>query len=317
MHDMADGVAEKPKKHLPGDAGLRIFVTVLGLAALMQVWVGPKKWNTHSWPLTIVIIAVAGPLLVRPELIRRLKPTGVKLPFLEVTFAESYQPSEETEQPEAGETPGRPGRDEEVRWVAAQMKIQRKLAYLIKHTIPAYEDAREPAKAPHVAFATIGSLLHDEYIDAAEAERLQLILTSPWALIAAQPVARRAELLAVAENLAQTMRAKVLKRMVVKDLKAASGHLSIEDEDAKGRLFVRFPSGKLTEVWPTWGRPDLSLVKARLSKLSSGGGIVVTPFAAPSAALADTQPDGVLLVSLADLPRVLSSGDGPKHGHPG
>jgi hypothetical protein len=252
-----------------------------------------------------VVIAIAGPLIVRPQLMKRVRLTSVKLFGQEVTFVNPYKPSEEAEQPDSGENAGAPTGSEEARWVVAQLKIQWKLAYLIKHTIPAYEDERWP-EAPHIAFATIGSLHYDQYLDAAEAERLNFVLTSPWALIAAQSAARHSELLTVAENLAQTLRAKVLKRMVVKDLEAAPAHLSVEHEDDSGKLFVRFPSGDLTEVWPTWGRPDLSLVRGRMCKPSAGDRIVVTPFPAPATTAADARFDHVQLVSLAALPTALA-----------
>lgn len=285
---------------------VRTLTAVLGAAAVLQIWMGPNTWH-RNWPLTIVIVALAIPVIVRPELVKRLRPTNVKVFGVEVAFANPYEPGDEAEQPDPSDAAARPA-DEEARWVAAQMKIQWKLAYLIKHTLPAYEDARKPQNAPHVAFATTGSLLYDNYLDPAEAERINFVLICPWALLSGQSTAERAELLALAENLAQTVRAKVLKRLVMKDLRASPGPMSVEDEDANGKLVVRFPSGDVIDVWPTWGRSTLSLVKSRLKKLESesGNGIVVTPFKAPAVTSPYTPADGVRLVSLSDLPILLT-----------
>jgi hypothetical protein len=300
-------VAQDDSRRWSRNIGLQSFVAVLAIAALLQIWWAPPQWQTHSWPLTLVVCAIAVPLIARPGLIGQLQPASLKLPFLEVTFTSPYQPSDEAEQPDPGEVHGETDRTGEARWLAAQMRIQRKLAYLVKHTLPAYEDAREPRKAPHVPFATIGSMEYDKYLDAAEAERLTFTLTSPWALIAVQPATRRDELLNIAENLAQTLRAKVLKQLVIKDLETAPDHLSVESQDSSGKLFVRFPKGNLIEVWPTWGRPEGSLVRGRLSSARSSFRIVVTPFEAPTATTSGASAKGAQVVSLADFPTVLPS----------
>lgn len=104
--------------------------------------------------------------------------------------------------------------------VGLQLKLEWKMAFVVKHLLPAESGPR---------YATIGSLKYDRYLTESEARTAARIMTITDEQLATLPESARKDFLASANKLVGNIRASVFAGMVRKELREVVGEDSIDE----------------------------------------------------------------------------------------
>lgn len=139
---------------------------------------------------------------------------------------------------EAGSTEGA-AEDFEADMVGLQLKLEWKLAFIVKHLLP-------PETGPR--YATIGSLKFDGYLSESEARTATRIMTITDEQLATLPKSAREDFLGSANRLVDNIRASVFAGMVRKKLRKVAGKDSINEviwkEGRRPDFLVRHNGGE-------------------------------------------------------------------------
>jgi len=245
------------------------------VGAVVLVWASPGSWPFRG-AITALLVVAAAVMVVKPELLQALPLKSLKLPGGFELELRDLQPIEE-------ETDERhPSHSDSLtdRWLGVRWKIERKLAYLAKHTLPDHLPLINPksgTRGDTRSFANIGSLVEDGWLGEDEARVLTYaIALSPIDLKTVDETDLE-ELLAAAERVAQVMRARVFQKFVGKYISTQDGWQVTER--AGLRWTVRSGQTQFVVV-PVFGTRGGDLVEAqvhRLREYSIEHAIVVVP----------------------------------------
>jgi hypothetical protein len=282
---------------------LRVGFIVLAIAAGLYIW-GSSAFDKAA--LTIVVVVALCGLLFEPD-IRKFFKSIELLAFLKVELTDYPF----TDQPEPEKTDSQESEhDKPTRWLNARLKLEWKIAYLAKHTLPDHLPIiEEQAKISgyNRPYANVGSLLYDGFLDRAEAERADLLLGTSWLIIAGNPKDNATEaLLREAEDLARTVRAKVFRRLVEKYLKE---HGDLDKLVWKGDRLIAHYRGAIITIWPTWDKAAGRMTDERMDILrKEGSGIIVIPRFPMAEPVLHQVPDATVFeVTLENLRMALDS----------
>jgi hypothetical protein len=291
----------KDKRLLAQQVWQRASLLLVAGAGAVYIW---RKWLPDSrselWDavsLSAVLAVAFGWLIIKPNLLQKIR--SIKTPVLEIELS-FYEKTDK----EAGEDEHYTGESEE-RWLNARLKLEQRIAYLAMHTLPDHLPLADRNALPgeERPFTNVGWLFKAGLLNEGEAQRASVLLSSPRPV--KQAGRSQMALLGDVENLAQTLRARVFRRIVEKYLRAEA--LGPVDEK-RDRLALTHSGVRIT-VWPTWGPDDGKLAKGRLAQLESeeGGGIVVIPtFPGSNDIAADGSNSAAIKVTLTHLHEAVS-----------
>ena len=282
----------------------------LTAAAVVLVWASPG-----SAPFRAAItsaVAVAGAVIAtKPDVFRSLPLKSISLP-LGIGFELRDMPQIEEETNETTLDQSAPLAD---RWLQVRWKIERKLAYIAKHTLPDHLPLVDPKAEAHGRtrpFVTLGSLVEDGWLSKDEARVLTYALALSPSDLTTVAKTEVDDLLAAAERVAHVMRARVFQQLVGRFIDGRDGWRVVDRSGLRSTVEsgpVRFV------VVPVFGTRNGPLVARQVERLRDAEidhAIVVVPCYPGTSPRPPAQRPGpyvVRLDQLADLVAELASGD--------
>jgi hypothetical protein len=259
-----------------------LLAVAIGTAVVVVIWMSTDA-SLFRWATTAVVLLVVLLVLLEPGALKELPfkslelPGGLKFELHDTTADAEEDLDSETRSTELSQ-----------RWLDVRWKLEYKLAYLAKHTLPDHfrvlgeENDAQP-------FATIGSLKHDKFLSKDDATVATLTLAlSPTDLRAMQEDDVR-ELLGAAETLAGALRVRVFRGFLRKVIEGR-GWVSVED----GLRWVVTANERQVMVVPLFGRRNSRLVAShakKLAKVTAMPTLIVLPMT-PGTTTSAPAPDG-------------------------
>ncbi len=284
------------------------MVIPLALVGIAIVWVGADD-NRARAAFTIAIVVGGIGLVFVKDLLSKFGVTSLKVPGVELTLASA--PASRS----AGEDESDVGGPIELtgtsieRWLAVRWRLEMKLTYLAKHTLPDHASLirinahKEGWDRP---YATIGSLNYDELLETDDATLATMLLAlSPTDLRLLKKLDLE-NLLHQAEVLAGNLRLKVFRKILSQYLERL--HCTVERDGDRFLRIVHLDAG----VWrlaPVFSKADGHIANSRvklLEGMATDHARVVVPKPPDAERIARTHPArSPLVVRIDQLPAAM------------
>jgi hypothetical protein len=282
-----------------------LVVLPLLASVVVIVWAAPGSAPFRA-AVTAIIVVVAVVLLLRPSLFRALPFKSVSLPggFSYELFDRSIAEEEPDETSGASGASLLAAGDMADRWLAVRWKLERKLTYLAKHTLPDHLpliDAKSAAQGDARPFLTAGSLVEDGLLDVEEATVLTYTLALSSADLETVNRVDLEQLLGAAERLAHVIRARVFQKLVAKFIDARPDWTVSE---RNGLRWIMAVGQSSITIVPAFGPRNGELVAQQVARLTLDQverGVVVVPCYPGTTPMQIDDATGPLVVRLDQL----------------
>ncbi|HYI60374.1 MAG TPA: hypothetical protein VEW93_01065 [Acidimicrobiales bacterium] len=258
-------------------AGLLLPMAAIGAALVLG---SSDPWS--RWVIAVALAVLVLVLIFCPEAVK-------DLPFKSIGFAglnvaiNGPTPAVGDEEQEKGVSPAAdpPTEDWQERWLAMRWALERKLAYLVKHTLPDHlplVDPGRPTEGGDRPFATIGSLEHDGLLLSADARTASIALSLSLTDLEVMNEESVRSTIEAGEELTRTLRLRVFNQLVAKQMEILGWRKKrgIRNARRKTSRFSRGPDS--VEIVSLFGTPDGDLVRKWVArKRRHPGTLIVTP----------------------------------------